>query len=228
MTPGDAPSPGGKGYTAALLARHLTLCLTRMRLAVSEMLDAGAGWGAFLAVTAVASVAIAIETALREHMATGEAGAFGLAGGDLIWLGVGMFALFGLIAILLAVFWWAAARLFGSKLTLLRSALGVAAGGLPQLAFSAGIIACALVLPWFTSPETSRFVLDVLDYLVILPLFAYGLVAYAAAAGFSLLFALVVQLVGAVMGSLLLFGLISVGGLYFDKSIGWLVQLVLG
>lgn len=67
-----------------------------------------------------------------------------------------------------------------------------------------------------------------LDYALTLPLLGYSLVAYAAATGFSLGMTLAVQLIGAVGGALLLFGLVSAGGLAFDRSLNWLVQLVLG
>ncbi|MFC3693811.1 hypothetical protein [Chenggangzhangella methanolivorans] len=229
MSPAGEPSPEvGSGYSAALLARHLTLCLTRMRLVVREAFEAGAGWGAFAAMTGASAVAIGVETAMREHAAPPTDPHLSAEASDFAILGVGTFCLFVVIAVFLTLVWWCAARLFGAKVTLRTSAIGVAAGALPQVACSAAVIASAFAFRFLLGAEQGVAALNILDYVLILPLFGYGLVGYAAATGFSLGQAFAIQVIGAVGGAALLFGVISVGGLAFDQSLNWLVQLVLG
>ena len=157
MGPEAEASLGGEGgYSAAMLARHVTLCLTRMRRVVREMLEARAGWSAFAAVTSASALAMGVETALRSRLApeagvelAQDAGAVANALNAGLW----MFVLFALLAVLFATAWWLTARLFGRKITFLQSALGVAAGGLPQVTISAAMVACALVLSLFAEVE---------------------------------------------------------------------------
>ena len=232
MSPGtENPSPDGDGYSVAQLARHVTVCLTRMRRVAREMLEANSPRAAFAFATGASALVLGLEAGLRSRIAPETEGALLPEAGELanaFAAGGFIAALFVALAVAFATAWWLTARVFGAKISYAQSAIGVAAGGLPQVAISSMMIACALVMSLFVDVEQRAPILMFLDYVVILPLFGYGLVGFAAATGFSLGKTFAVQAIGAVAGAVLLFGLVAVVGLALDQSLSSLVQLVLG
>ena len=231
MTDRDAGSIS-PGYSLALLARHGPLSLHRMRRVVSEIRQARAGWAACAGIVLAAGLALCGETLVRDVI-TPDPGfeEFRAQLGDWMFRAVALAILGGgalLIALAAALVWWATCRLFLQKVRLIDSAIGVAAGFLPQIALSAMMILLALLAPAVAGPETRQDWLATLDYVVIILLFGYGVVAYSAATGLSLIRTFIIQLFGVVIGAMLLLGGLSLAAAAFDVGLSSLISLILG
>lgn len=219
----DEAAPRG-GYTPALLVRHLFLGFSHMRRVVREMQQAGAGWGAFIAISLLVGAGFSLEAIVREPGL--------LRRGDdqsslLVALGWPTLLVI-VLGLVLAVVWFATCRLFRARVTLRQSLIGVAAGSLPQVALSILVALIALPLAMLLGAERQTDLLYWLDYAIIVALWGYGVVAYAAATGLSLVQSLAVQIVGVVLFGLLLIGGGALVALALDASLSELVQLVLG